>query len=105
GERVFNLQRIIAVREGHRGRRDDILPEFNFSEPLEVDRIYFGMFNPEFMLPGPGGELITRKGARLEHDKFDAMMDEYYLSRGWDLATGLPNRAKLQDLELNEFKY
>ncbi|MCP4717475.1 MAG: hypothetical protein GY868_20330, partial [Deltaproteobacteria bacterium] len=47
GERVFNLQRIIAVREGHRGRRDDILPEFNFSEPLEVDRIYFGMFNPE----------------------------------------------------------
>jgi aldehyde:ferredoxin oxidoreductase len=103
GERVFNLQRLIQAREGKRGREGDMLPEFNFTEPLEIDTmVRFGMFNPEFLLPGPGGELITRKGAVLERDKFAAMLDEYYYARQWDIATGMPASAKLQALGLEK---
>jgi len=101
GERVFNLQRLIQAREGKRGREGDRLPEFNFTEPLEIDTmVRFGMFNPEFLLPGPGGELITRKGAVLERDKFEAMLDEYYHARQWDITTGMPTAAKLDALGL-----
>ncbi len=101
GERVYNVQRAIQVREGRPGRKGDVLPEFNFTEPLETDKIYFGMFNPEFMLPGPGGELITRKGAVLERDKFESMLDEYYRCRGWDVETGLQKKQQLEQLELD----
>ncbi len=100
GERVFNLQRAIFCREGHCGRRDDVLPDFNFAEPLLIDKIYFGIFNPDFMLPGPGGELITRKGAVLDRDGFERMLDEYYRHRGWETATGLQTDAKLRELGL-----
>ena len=101
GERLFNLQRLIRAREGCPGRAFDTLPEFNFTEPLEIDTmVRFGMFNPEFMLPGPGGELITRKGAVLERDTFEAMLDEYYHARQWDILTGMPTPAGLRALDL-----
>jgi aldehyde:ferredoxin oxidoreductase len=103
GERLFNLQRLIQAREGRRGREGDGLPEFNFTEPLEIDTmVRFGMFNPEFMLPGPAGELITRKGAVLDRDKFEAMLDEYYLARQWDIIAGMPTAATLRSLDLAE---
>jgi len=102
GERIFNLQRAIRAREGSPGRAGDTLPAFNFHEPLEIDKIYFGMFNPEFMLPGPQGELITRKGAVLDRDKFEAMLDEYYQVRGWDVATGLQKKSTLRRLGLDD---
>ncbi|MBN2106338.1 MAG: hypothetical protein JW832_02860 [Deltaproteobacteria bacterium] len=103
GERVFNLQRLIQAREGKRGRAGDVLPEFNFTEPLVIDTmVRFGMFNPEFLLPGPGGKLITRKGAVLERDKFAAMLNEYYYARQWDISTGMPTSAKLQALGLEK---
>jgi len=88
GERVFNLQRAIQGREGRVGRKDDRLNEFNFTMTFEEEPGFFAVFNPEYMLPGPGGELITRKGTVVERDKFDKMMDEYYIIRGWDVKTG-----------------
>ena len=60
------------------------------------------MFNPESMLPGPGGELQTRKGSVVERDKFEKMMDEYYLMRGWDVKTGLQRSTSLQELGLSD---
>jgi aldehyde:ferredoxin oxidoreductase len=36
----------------------------------------------------------------LERDKFQAMMDEYYGIRGWDVGSGLQKSAKLEDLGL-----
>ncbi|MCX8044173.1 MAG: hypothetical protein N3B18_08615, partial [Desulfobacterota bacterium] len=91
GERVFNLTRAIQVREGHPGRSGDTLPEFNFTVPLERDDSnYFELFNPEFILPGPDGTLIKRKGAVLDRKKFEGMLDEYYDARSWDKGTGLP---------------
>lgn len=102
GERVFNLQRAIRGREGLVGRKDDTLDEFNFTEGIEVEEGFFGLFNPEFMLPGPGGEIISRKGMVVERDKFEKMMDEYYSLRGWDVESGLQKKQKLKALSLSE---
>lgn len=102
GERVFNLQRATQGRDGRIGRKDDTLDEFNFNEKLEIEEGFFGIFNPDFMLPGPEGELISRKGAVVERDKFEKMMDEYYAIRGWDVQTGLQKEEKLDDLSLSE---
>ena len=69
GERVFNLTRAIHAREGRIGRRNDTLPEFNFTEPLTSDKSnYFFLFNPECMLPGKDGELTSRLDAKLDRD-------------------------------------
>ena len=97
GERVFNLQRAILVREGHRGRESDVLPEPFYTKPLK-----FGTLNPECLAPGKDGEVISRKGAVVERDRFEQMKDEYYPLRGWDVATGLQTRAKLEELGLGE---
>ncbi len=100
GERVFNLQRAIQGLEGRAGRKDDRVNEFYFTEPMTEEPGFLGIFNPDFMLPGPGGELITRKGAVLERGKFEAMMDEYYAIRGWDAASALQTEALLERLGL-----
>jgi aldehyde:ferredoxin oxidoreductase len=102
GERVFNLQRAIQSVEGRVGRKDDRPNEFYFTEPMMEEPGFLGIFNPEFMLPGPGGELITRKGAVLERDKFEAMMDDYYAIRGWDPGTGLQKSSLLEALGLED---
>jgi len=104
GERTFNLQRAIQIKEGRKGREDDLLDDYNFTEPLEVEEGYFGMFNPDFMLPGPEGELISRKGAVVDRDKFSKMMDEYYELRGWDKTSGLQTKEKMEELGLGEMK-
>lgn len=102
GERVFNLQRAIQGREGRVGRKDDLLNEFNFTMTFEEEPGFFAVFNPEYMLPGPGGELITRKGTVVERDKFEKMMDEYYIIRGWDVTTGLQKEERLEALGLSD---
>jgi len=102
GERVFNLQRAIQGREGRVGRNDDTLDEFNFTEGIEVEEGFFGLFNPEFMLPGTEDKLTSRKGMVVERDKFEKMMDEYYHLRGWDVETGLQKKQKLGTLSLSE---
>ena len=97
GERVFNLQRAILVREGHRGRDFDSLPDHCFTAPLEYDQL-----NPECLVPGKEGEVISRKGAVVDRKEFEKMKDEYYQLRQWDVATGLQTRAKLEELGLEE---
>jgi aldehyde:ferredoxin oxidoreductase len=97
GERVFNLQRAILVREGHVGRDFDTLPDFLFNMPLEHDQM-----NPECLVPGKDGEAISRKGSVVVREEFEKMKDEYYQLRGWDVATGLQSRAKLEELGLRD---
>ena len=42
------------------------------------------------------------KGERLDPDKFNQMLDEYYQLRGWDKKTGIPTRKTLEELGLND---
>jgi aldehyde:ferredoxin oxidoreductase len=98
GERSFNMQRAIYAREGHAGRAGDSLNEFNFTEPVDHSDGVFGMFNPDLEMPGRGEEIISRKGRALGREAFEKMKDEYYALRGWDAATGLQTRKKLDEL-------
>jgi aldehyde:ferredoxin oxidoreductase len=76
GERVSNLQRCFNVREGMR-RKDDMVPQRLLGVPA------FGPYSdkPELAIQNYGD-----------------MLDEYYLARGWDPATGIPQKEKLEDL-------
>ncbi len=101
GERSVNVERSIHGREGRRGREADTIPELNFSEPVEkTEGTTFGMFNPDFKMPGAGEEIISRKGATFDRAAFERMKDEYYTLRGWDVRTGLQTRKKLNELGL-----
>ena len=42
-----------------------------------------------------------QKGAVLERDDFNAMMNEYYEKRKWDQETSKPVREKLKELNLS----
>lgn len=95
GERIFNLQRAILVREGHRGRRDDTLADHFFNLPVQYDQA-----NADCLVPGKGGETVSRKGAVVDRDAFEKTKDEYYELRGWDVATGLQTRGTLEKLGL-----
>jgi aldehyde:ferredoxin oxidoreductase len=102
GERSVNLQRIIQGREGRGGRKDDVIGEFNFTEPIETTEGTFAMWNPDLKLPGPGEEIVIRKGKTLDRAGFEQMKDEYYEHRGWDVKTGMQTRKKLKDLGLGD---
>ncbi|NQT48335.1 MAG: hypothetical protein HQ578_05110 [Chloroflexi bacterium] len=97
GERVFNLNRAILVREGHTGIQDDGLPDAWHAIPVKAD-----IANPELLVPGKGDEALCRRGALADKDDFERTRREYYQLRGWDVATGLQTRAKLEDLELED---
>jgi len=97
GERVFNLQRAILVREGHRGRDSDRLDERCFTEPLEYD-----LSNPDCIVPGREGEVVSLKGNVVDRDRWEKLKDEYYELRNWDVATGLQTRRHLESLDLEE---
>ncbi len=77
GERIYNLERLLAVREGI-SRKDDTLSPRLLSETL------------------PSG---PAKGIKLDEKEFNRMLDEYYKIRGWDTA-GRPKREKLEELEI-----
>ncbi|MDI6893728.1 MAG: aldehyde ferredoxin oxidoreductase family protein [Bacillota bacterium] len=77
GERIWNLGRLLNVREGFR-REHDYLPGRVLEEPL-----------PD----GPAA------GKVVPAEVFRAMLDEYYCLRGWDEA-GVPTPARLAELGL-----
>ena len=97
GETVFNLQRSILVREGHKAREDDRLPDDWHSVPLAK-----GITNVECLVPGKDGEVTSRKGAVVDRAEFEKMKDEYYRLRRWEAATGLQTRDNLEGLGLGE---
>jgi aldehyde:ferredoxin oxidoreductase len=78
GERRINLMKLFNVREGLT-RADDRLPDRLF-EPI------------------PDGPSI---GLKLTRAELEAALDAYYTMAGWDPATGVPTKAKLQALCLD----
>ena len=73
----MNLCRAFNIREGAR-REDDVLPQ-RLTEPLSE-----GLF----------------KGEAIPEEVLDSMLDSYYDYRGWDKETGIPTKAKLEELGL-----
>ncbi len=97
GERNFNLQRAIFLRQGWPGRDGDCVLDYLFREPIEKNSIFF---NNEVLVPGKDGEIFSRAGMTLDRDGFEQMKTEFYELRGWDPGTGYPTRRKLEELDL-----
>jgi aldehyde:ferredoxin oxidoreductase len=97
GERIFNLQRSILLREGRRPKVDDVPEKFNFVDPVETV-----FMNPDVIVPGPGKEVISRKGQTLDRDVFEEMRKEFYELRGWDSESGLQKPETLERLGLSD---
>ena len=102
GERVFNLHRAIRLREGLRGREDDILTEANFCDGKRLEYDMFNMFNPDCILPAGDKGVVSRKEKGIDKKEFERMKDEFYTLRGWDIESGLPKRETLERLQLHE---
>ncbi len=87
-ERVWNLFKMINVREGF-SKKDD--------EPPEV------WFQP--MVTHEGKELYMMdyyKTRRLTREDVEQWLRDYYDERGWNIETGIPTREKLVELGLEE---
>ena len=79
-ERIINLEKAFNVREGASRQQDQPPPRW-VKEPKTE-----GIF----------------KGEHCDIDKFNEMLDEYYVRRGWDRTTGLQTRQKLEALGLGD---
>jgi aldehyde:ferredoxin oxidoreductase len=82
-ERINTLTRLVNIREGL-SRKDDTLPWKVMHEPIPDE--------------GPA------KGAIVTHKELDALLDDYYKTRGWT-QNGIPTSAKLKELELEELSH
>jgi aldehyde:ferredoxin oxidoreductase len=78
GERRINMMRAFNAREGI-DRKDDLVPEKLF-KPLK------------------GG---ASDGWKLDRDEIANALDKYYEISGWDVASGLPSREKMEELDLD----
>jgi aldehyde:ferredoxin oxidoreductase len=56
--------------------------------------------NPDAIVPGPGQDIISRKGQTLDRDVFEVMRKEFYELRGWDGESGLQKANTLEHLGL-----
>ncbi len=97
GERNFNLQRAILIREGWQPKIDDYPQEYNFTDPVETSGI-----NPRMIVPGPTEEPVSFRGNILDRKKYEDMRDEYYDLRGWDRETGLQKEETLYRLNMQD---
>jgi aldehyde:ferredoxin oxidoreductase len=77
GERRLNMMRAFNAREGI-DRKDDVIPEKLF-KPLK------------------GG---VSDGWKLDRDEIETALDKYFEFCGWDVQTGIPTRARLEELNL-----
>jgi len=97
GETIFNQQRAILLREGRNPGKDDMVADFNFTDPVQSV-----FMNDEVLVPGEGDIVLSRKGQVLDREVFKKMRDEFYQLRGWDPETGYPGKEKLHELGLSE---
>jgi aldehyde:ferredoxin oxidoreductase len=81
GERIYTLERLFNIREGF-SRKDDSLPERYFTEPTPIG-------------------LPVAKDKKINREKFEAMLNEYYDLHGWD-TQGEPKPETLKDLNLSK---
>jgi aldehyde:ferredoxin oxidoreductase len=97
GERIFNLQRAVLLKQGWGGREGDNLLDHLHDQPLKSV-----FFDPECIVPGPNGKPVSRHGEVVDRENFEKMKSEYYALRGWNVESGYPTRKKLKELELDD---
>ena len=97
---VFNLQRAILLKEGRQTPGADYPPEYNFTEPLQVDH-----FGRPLIIPGGDREVVNAIGKVLDRNKFTALLKEYYRMRGWDEDTGIPGADTLKALGMEDIAW
>jgi aldehyde:ferredoxin oxidoreductase len=92
GERTWNLERLLNLREGFTGE-DDKIPALYLK-------------NTELPLKAYDGDryLTDWFGNRLSREDLEKMVQDYYEERGWDIQTGAPTREKLIELGLEYFE-
>ncbi len=95
GERIFNLERAIMIREGTRPLTDDDVAEFNYTQPVQTV-----FMNPDVLIPGPDDKVLSRKGMVLDRKDFQQMRKEFYQIRGWNPETGVQFDSTLDRLSL-----
>ncbi|MFC1962269.1 aldehyde ferredoxin oxidoreductase C-terminal domain-containing protein, partial [Chloroflexota bacterium] len=86
GERIWNLQRVLNVREGF-SRKDDTFPVI-WLEPLK------NTDGKDLFLEDSRGKVLTAE------DLSTRVLDDYYAERGWDIEKGIPTKEKLTSLGL-----
>lgn len=79
--RQLNIEKALNLRFTHFDRRDDYPPDREMNEQI------------------PSG---SRKGWKIDKEKYDEMLDEYYLMHGWDPCTSYPTRDTLEKYGLKE---
>jgi aldehyde:ferredoxin oxidoreductase len=79
-----------------------MLPEYLHTRPIKR---LIAPYNPDCLVPGKDGEVISRSGAVVDREEFERMKDEYYRLRGWDVASGLQTRKKLYELDLKDIAF
>jgi len=97
GERIFTIQRAILAREGWQGVVSDSIPEYNFTEPLQTNKL-----GSRALVPGFGDEPVSVQGKILDREKFFTVRREYYQLRGWDQDIGIPLESTLVRLGIEE---
>jgi len=97
GERIFNLQRALLLRDGWKPKTDDEPAPYTFTEPVMAD-----WMNTNLVVPGPGDEQVSVKGRVLERADFERIQSEFYELRGWDTETGLQKTETLERLNMND---
>ncbi len=87
-ERTWNLLRSLNVKEGF-SRKDDKFPPEWF-KPLKYgeNKLKFKNFQGD---------------VKITHEIAEKLLDNYYDERGWDIKTGHPTKAKMTELQLEEF--
>lgn len=81
GEKIQTLERAFNLLHAGLGRADDMPPKKFVEIPLHQ-----GIF----------------KGERIDLEKWNGMLDEYYDLHGWDRESGWPMRKTLSSLDLGE---
>lgn len=82
GERIACLEKIYNLVHTNFDRKDDYPPEIFMKEPIKS---------------GPF------KGEKLDKEKWDAMLTEYYSFHGWDPKTSFPEEERLKILGLEKY--
>jgi aldehyde:ferredoxin oxidoreductase len=82
-ERVYNVERAFLVRDGVR-REHDYPPEREFTDPLP---------------PGPWPRM---PGSVIDRGAYEKLLNAYYAEHGWDQRDGIPLRATLEALALED---